>query len=115
MQFESNLYGYCLLIMREVIDKIGIFDEQYKIGGYEDNDYGIRAKLAGYELYISSKSLVKHKAHQVYEINGIDHYQNDGINREIYLNKFYGILLEYAKVYDMFSLNELAKITGLKI
>jgi hypothetical protein len=39
------------------------------LGGYEDNDYGIRAKLAGYELYISAKSLVRHKAHQVYKLN----------------------------------------------
>ena len=108
-----NLYGYCLLIMREVIEKIGLFDERYKIGGYEDNDYGIRAKIAGYELYISARSLVRHKAHQVYELNGIDHYKNDEINREIYLNKFYGILLEYSKIYDMYYNKDFARLTGL--
>lgn len=110
-----NLYGYCLLILRELIDKIGIFDEQYCIGGYEDNDYGVRAKLAGYELYISSKSLVKHKAHQVYKINNVDHYKNDDINREKYLNKFFGVLLEYGRVHDFYKLKNLAKGLRLKI
>ena len=110
-----NLYGYCLLILRELIDKIGFFDIQYRIGGYEDNDYGIRAKLAGYELYISAKSLVKHKAHQIYEKNKVDHYKNDEINREKYLNKFFGVLLEYGKINNLFQHEELSRELKLKI
>jgi len=111
-----NLYGYCMLIMRELIDKIGLFDEIYgPIGGYEDNDYGIRAKLAGYELYISAKSLVKHEAHQVYKINGLDNYENDRINREKYLNKFYGVLLNYGKIMDLYSNQKMSSATRLVI
>jgi hypothetical protein len=110
-----NLYGYCLLILREVIEKIGLFDEQYSIGGYEDNDYGIRAKLAGYELYISAKSLVRHKAHQVYKLNGVDSYANDAINREKYLNKFFGVLLDVGKLVDVYQNPEIAKYMKLRI
>ena len=110
-----NLYGYCLLIFRELIDKIGLFDEAYKMGGYEDNDMGIRAKLAGYELYISAKALVKHKAHQVYDLNGIDHYKMDAENREIYLNKFFGVLLEIGKVTNLYSNEEICRKLRIKL
>lgn len=110
-----NLYGYCLLILRELIDKIGLFDEIYKIGGYEDNDYGIRAKLAKYELYISAKALVRHKAHQVYDLNGIDHYRQDDINREIYLNKFFGVLLDIGKLANLYNNEDICRKLRLKL
>ncbi|HXZ36210.1 MAG TPA: glycosyltransferase [Thermodesulfobacteriota bacterium] len=40
--------GGCLLIKREVIEKIGFLDETYGQGYYEDNDYSRRAQRAGY-------------------------------------------------------------------
>jgi glycosyltransferase involved in cell wall biosynthesis len=40
--------GGCLLITREVIDKIGFLDEAYGQGYYEDNDFSRRAQRAGY-------------------------------------------------------------------
>jgi len=110
-----NLYGFCILIMRELINKIGLFDERYGRGGYEDNDYGIRAKLAGYELYICSRSLVKHKAHQVYELNGIDSHKDQVEMERMYLNKFFGVLLDLGKVYDFYSSTDLARKVGIKI
>jgi len=113
-----NLYGYCMLIMNEVIEKIGYLDERYKIGGYEDNDYCVRTKLAGYETIISAKSLVKHKAHQVYTLNKIDDNKRqkiDEANEKKYLNKFFGVLLQYSKVYNLFENNGLAKAEGLVI
>ena len=111
-----NLYGYCLLILREVLEKIGVFDEDlYEIGGYEDNDLGIRAKLARFELYISARSLVRHKAHQVFNKNGLDRDSIEGRNRERYLNKFFGVLLNYARKYELYQDREKALQTGLII
>jgi len=114
----SNVYGYCMLIMKELIDKIGYLDERYKMGGYEDNDYCIRSKLAGYEVYVSAKSLVKHKAHQVYVLNGIDDEKRKRMDREnelIYLDKFFGVLLDYSKIYNLFEQDNLAKNEGIII
>jgi len=113
--YSPNLYGFCMLILREVFDKIGYFDDVYKIGCYEDNDYGIRSKLAGYELAISAKSLVIHKSHQVYDINGIDSKEQDNINHGIYLNKFFGVLLDLAKVYNFYNNEELCRKLRIKL
>jgi GT2 family glycosyltransferase len=40
--------GGCLLIKREIIEKIGTLDEAYGQGYYEDNDFSRRAQKAGY-------------------------------------------------------------------
>jgi len=110
-----NLMGFCILILKEVYDKIGLFDERFKIGGYEDNDYGMRAMLAGWTLWLSAKSLVKHKAHQVFKLNNLDYMNYDPINKDTFYNKFYSILLNYSKYFDLYRHEQLAKITGIKI
>jgi glycosyltransferase involved in cell wall biosynthesis len=110
-----NLMGFCMLIMKEVYDKIGYFDESFKIGGYEDNDYGMRAILAGYKLYLSAKSLVIHKAHQVFKLNGLDYMNIDPINKEVFINKIYNIMMNYSKVHDFFENTNYAKLNNLII
>lgn len=110
-----NLHFFCVLIRREVVNKIGFFDTQYGLGNYDDNDYGTRARLAGYTHCISVKSLVRHEPHQVFNINNIDHNQLEMINREKFLNKFFGIMLRYSEKYDFFADPLLAKFQGLII
>lgn len=53
--------GFCFMIKREVIDKIGIMDEKnFPIGYGEENDFCIRAADAGYELAIADDTYVYH-------------------------------------------------------
>jgi len=53
------LSGCCLLIKREVFEKIGFFDEQYFMY-YEDVDFCFRARKAGFKLGIAEKAIVYH-------------------------------------------------------
>ena len=39
----DRLVGFCLLIRRELIDAIGLLDERFGIGCFEDDDYCLRA------------------------------------------------------------------------
>ena len=46
--FETHrIIGFCMLIKREVIDKIGMLDERFGPGGYEDYDFCLRIRQAG--------------------------------------------------------------------
>jgi len=108
-----NLHGFCILILRELIEKIGIFDELYSPGGYEDNDYCMRAKIAGYRIYISAKSLVYHKAHSVYKLNGLDSIKEQSLQENKYYNKFFGILLGYSEHINFYSNTKMAEKSGL--
>ena len=53
--------GFCMLIKREIIDKIGLFDEIYEVGYFEETDYCLRAQKAGYRFARAKAAYVYHK------------------------------------------------------
>jgi GT2 family glycosyltransferase len=54
------LSGFCLLISRSVIDRLGALDARYGFGYYEDTDYCVRARLSGYRLWVCGDTYVHH-------------------------------------------------------
>ena len=54
-----NITGVCYLVKKEVIDKIGKWDESFGHGG-EDFDFTIRVSDAGYRMVIARKSFIYH-------------------------------------------------------
>jgi len=57
----KRIIGMCLLFKREVMNRIGYFDEAFSPGHYEDDDFCHRARLAGYRLLICGDVLVHHR------------------------------------------------------
>ncbi len=55
-----TLVGFCMLIKREVYDKIGDLDEIFSPGNYEDDDYSLRIRQAGYELLLCKDTFIHH-------------------------------------------------------
>jgi O-antigen biosynthesis protein len=61
------LNGFCMLIRRAVIDRIGLFDEATFPEGYgEENDYCLRAADAGFSAAIACNSYVYHAKSRSY-------------------------------------------------
>ncbi|MEY3219640.1 MAG: hypothetical protein RIT27_997 [Pseudomonadota bacterium] len=61
------LNGFCLLIKRNLIEKIGYFDEENFGAGYgEENDYCLRAIQAGFELAIADDVYIYHAQSKSY-------------------------------------------------
>src|SRR5262249_20772516 len=52
----SRLVGFCLLFRRAVIDRIGLLDERFGIGNFEDDDFCRRAAEAGFKAVIAADS-----------------------------------------------------------
>lgn len=52
----------CVYLKRSAIDKVGLLDQGYRHGvaGWEDRDYSIRLRQAGYKLAITHKCFVQH-------------------------------------------------------
>lgn len=44
----GSAIGFCMLVKRTLIDKIGVFDEIYGMGNFEDTDYSRRAVKDGF-------------------------------------------------------------------
>lgn len=57
---KARLVAFCMLIKRDVINKIGIFDERFTPGNFEDDDLCMRITEAGYKLMVCNDSFIHH-------------------------------------------------------
>jgi len=77
----------CWLLSRECINKVGLFDESYRIGTYEDNDYLKRVEQEGGKLVVNTSIVVGHLENQTINLLGdIRDIMND--NSRIFFNKY---------------------------
>ena len=53
--------GFCMLIKRELIRKIGLFDEIYGMGNFEDTDFSRKAVAEGYRCVRACGAYVYHR------------------------------------------------------
>jgi GT2 family glycosyltransferase len=59
--FETTRLGFfCVALNREVIDRVGLLDEAYDLGFYEDDDYCLRVLKAGYRLVCREDVFIYH-------------------------------------------------------
>lgn len=63
--------GFWFLTTRAVIREIGVFDERYGRGGFEDFDLQWRLREAGYRLGFAGRSYVHHIGFACAETNGL--------------------------------------------
>ncbi len=69
----NRLVFFCVMIRRELIDIIGDLDIAYDKGNFEDDDYCLRALLAGYQLAIAPNAFVYHMGSATFIKNKISH------------------------------------------
>ena len=87
-QHQWRIVGFCMLIKRQVIEKIGGLDSRYGLGNFEDDDYCIRAKLAGFHARIAKDCFVHHFGGQTFSGEQIDYQASLQKNWEIFKQKW---------------------------
>jgi GT2 family glycosyltransferase len=73
VEHALRLTGFCLLIKRELLARLGGLDEAFGRGNFEDNDYCLRAHLAGYEALVVKDSFVHHFGSRSFAAAGVDY------------------------------------------
>lgn len=68
----DRVIGFCMCIDRRVIEEVGGIDEGYGVGNFEDDDYCIRVRAAGYKIYVCNDSFIHHFGSKTFEANKID-------------------------------------------
>jgi GT2 family glycosyltransferase/Tfp pilus assembly protein PilF len=77
-QFRSKalevprLTGFCLLVRRAVLDRIGGFDEQFGVGFFDDDDLCIRARRAGFRLLVAQDVFIHHFGSRTFKALGVN-------------------------------------------
>ena len=92
--------GFCMIIKRDVIDKIGALSEDFYPAFFEDSDYSLRAVRAGYRIGMAKGSYVWHKEHASFDRT--DKKQTEKLfkrNRDIFVRKW-GEMLRIALIAD---------------
>ena len=83
-----RLTGFCLLIKRELLARIGGLDERFGRGNYEDNDYCLRAHLAGCGGLIVRSCFVHHFGGASFLAAGVDYARQIRRQWEIFQRKW---------------------------
>ncbi len=68
-----RIVGFCMLFPRELVEKIGLLDEQFGTGNYEDDDYCLRTALAGYRNIIAGDVFIHHYGSRSFIGNRVDY------------------------------------------
>ncbi len=87
-----KVIGMCMVIPRRVIEEIGLFDERFGIGNFEDDDFCLRARLAGYKVVCAQDSYIHHEGGKTFERIDLDYAALLKTNSEIYMKKWAPVL-----------------------
>lgn len=61
IRYSDMLGFFCVVIKREVIQEIGPLDKKFGVGMFEDDDYCLRIRLAGFRLAVAEDAFVYHQ------------------------------------------------------
>ncbi len=83
-----RVVGFCMLVKRAVIEKIGGMDSVYGLGNFEDDDFSLRAALAGFESWMVQDCFVHHFGSRTFIGEQIDYRDSLQKNWEIFKQKW---------------------------
>lgn len=91
----ENISGFFFMVRRDVIDKIGYFDERFGLGSFEEDDFNRRAQLTKYDvkdfykLAINRNTYVHHRGHSTFRsAKGVNSNQLWQKNQQIFSMKW---------------------------
>jgi len=105
--YTKFLIGFCMLIRKDVLDKVGFLDEIFGIGGNDDLDISIRIREAGYKLKINRGVFVHHLGFQSLGKVFKDYKEIEDITRPLLVKKW-----GKEKVDDLFIMTDSFLVKG---
>ena len=106
----GSAVGFCMLIKRKLFEKIGVFDEIYGMGNFDDTDFSRRAVQAHYRCVRACGAYVYHRENSSFKKVGT--FDDDfNRNREIYEFRW-GKPKRVAYILDKIDTNTLKNMNG---
>ena len=57
---EADVTFFCVLLTRDACQNVGLLDETFFPGGFEDDDYCLRARKLGYDIFLARDTFIHH-------------------------------------------------------
>ncbi|MDT8717980.1 glycosyltransferase [Clostridium sp. 19966] len=110
------LIGFCMLIKKEVVEKVGYLDELFTPGNFEDDDYSLRIRLAGYKLLLCRDVFIHHYGSASFGSTGDMFYNVFQLNKKKFEDKW-GFDANYSTFIrgDIINLIKADKNAALKV
>jgi GT2 family glycosyltransferase/Flp pilus assembly protein TadD len=86
-----RIVGFCMLFRRSLVESIGLLDENFGTGNFEDDDYCLRAALEGYRNFVAGDVFIHHYGSRSFIGNKIDYAATLGGHRKIFSEKWSNI------------------------
>lgn len=58
--------SFCVLFHARVLEELGMWDTRYDPGNYEDTDYAVQVREAGYEIRVARSVYIHHDCHATF-------------------------------------------------
>lgn len=91
---QRRIVGFCMLFRRELIEKTGLLDETFGPGNYEDDDFCLRAELAGFRNLITGDVFIHHEGGATFAANQLARGSQNLKNRVKFKQKWEPAKLE---------------------
>lgn len=83
------LSGFCMIFPRELVEQVGLLDERFGVGTYEDDDFCIRAQRHGYTCWVAGDTYVHHFGNRSFKRDGYNEFRKIlKQNRQYYIYKW---------------------------
>ena len=105
----DRVVGFCMLFTRELMEAIGELDESFGTGNFEDDDFCLRAALAGFGCAIAGDVFIHHYGSHSFRANGIDYARAMAKNRALFDAKWDLGRLDQALAKKLISHNAMSK------
>jgi GT2 family glycosyltransferase len=94
-----RLVGFCFMVRRAAYESVGLLDERFGTGCFEDFDYCLRLRQAGWTLKAVKDVFVWHRHHASFD--GHAHFHAWAVkNREVFVDKWCRKALEFLDELD---------------
>ena len=88
LTYSQRIVFFFTLFRTEALEKIGFLDERFEIGNFEDDDYCMRIRGAGYKAAFDNTTFIHHYGSQTFIKNKIDYRKIMERNKKRFLKKW---------------------------
>ncbi len=95
---SQQVRGLFMMIHPDCLSKVGGFDPRFGIGNFEDDDYNLRCRQAGFSLWTVDGAFLHHMGSSTFKELGVDYSLNIDRNLNLILEKWGAT--EFAEMFD---------------